>query len=95
MVTKRLRRRLASGEERTYIYEVHGEERQSLGIPTSPDHTQWIDATPLLGTRLMMLVIVRFLGLGFNSTGGIITVSVGIVRLLLSSLPPQSGRLGR
>lgn len=72
-----------------------------LGLEeTSPDHIQWIDGTSFLVAGLMMLVIVRFLGLGFNSTslyiiGGIITVGVGIVKLLLYSLPRKSGRLGR
>jgi Holliday junction resolvasome RuvABC ATP-dependent DNA helicase subunit len=64
------------------------------------DHTQWIDGTPLLIGGLMLFMILRFLGLGFNNTslyliGGMLTVTVGIVRLMIYSLPRQSGRLGR
>lgn len=72
-----------------------------LGLDdTNPDHQQWIDGTPFLLAGLMLLVIVRFIGLGFNSTslyliGGILTVSVGVVRLLVYSLPRKSQRLGR
>lgn len=72
-----------------------------LGLePTSPDHTQWLEGTMLLLGVLMILVIVRFIGLGFNSQslyliGGIITVVVSVVRLMLYSLPRKSGRLGQ
>ena len=72
-----------------------------LGLDgNAPDHTQWIDGTPLLIAGLMCFMILRFLGLGFNNTslyllGGMITVAVGIVRLMIYSLPRQSGRLGR
>jgi hypothetical protein len=64
------------------------------------DHTQWIDGTPLLIAGLMCFMILRFLGLGFNNTslyllGGILTVAVGVVRLMIYSLPRQSGRLGQ
>ena len=64
------------------------------------DHTQWIDGTPLLIAVLMCFMILRFLGLGFNNTslyliGGILTVAVGMVRLMIYSLPRQSNRLGR
>ena len=64
------------------------------------DHTQWIDGTPFLIAGLMCLVIIRFIGLGFNSTslyliGGIMTVAIGIIRILIYSLPRKSGRLGR
>ncbi|PSF33909.1 9-O-acetyl-N-acetylneuraminate esterase [Aphanothece hegewaldii CCALA 016] len=64
------------------------------------DHTQWIDGTPLLIAVLMCFMILRFLGLGFNNTslyllGGILTVAIGIVRLMIYSLPRQSNRLGR
>jgi GTPase SAR1 family protein len=64
------------------------------------DHTQWIDGTPLLIGGLMGFMILRFLGLGFNNTslyliGGILSVAVGVVRLMIYSLPRQSGRLGR
>lgn len=72
-----------------------------LGLDaTHPDHTQWIDGTPLVLAGLMLLVIIRFLGLGFNSTslyliGGMITVGVGVARVLIYSLPRKSGRLGQ
>lgn len=66
----------------------------------SHDHAQWIDGTPFLMAALMCLVIVRFIGLGFNSTslyllGGILTVAVGVIRILIYSLPRQSRRLGQ
>lgn len=72
-----------------------------LGIDTQAlDHTQWIDGTPFLVAGLMLCVIVRFIGLGFDSTslyllGGILTVAVGVVRILIYSLPRRSGRLGQ
>lgn len=72
-----------------------------LGVEAeNADHTQWIDGTSLLIAALTLLVIVRFLGLGFNSTslyliGGILTVAVAVVRILLYSLPRKSGRLGK
>ena len=72
-----------------------------LGLDgNAPDHTQWIDGTPLLIAGLMCFMILRFLGLGFNNTslyllGGMITVAVGVVRLMIYSLPRQSGRLGQ
>jgi hypothetical protein len=72
-----------------------------LGLDgNAPDHTQWIDGTPLLIAGLMCFMILRFLGLGFNNTslyllGGILTVAVGVVRLMIYSLPRQSGRLGQ
>lgn len=76
-------------------------KEEYLGLEdTAPDHTQWIDLTPLIIATLMCLVLVRFLGLGFNSTslyllGGILTVVVGVVRLLLYSLPRSKGKLGK
>lgn len=65
-----------------------------------PDHTQWFDITPILICCLMLLVITRFIGLGFNSTtlyliGGIMTISVAIIRVLLASLPRSKGKLGQ
>jgi hypothetical protein len=72
-----------------------------LGLDgNAPDHTQWIDGTPLLIAGLMCFMILRFLGLGFNNTslyllGGIMTVAVGIIRIMIYSLPRQSGRLGQ
>lgn len=71
-----------------------------LGLDeTAPDHTQWIDLTPFIVATLMCLVLVRFLGLAFNSTtlylvGGILTVAVAAVRVLLYSLPRSKGKLG-
>lgn len=64
------------------------------------DHTQWIDGTPFLIAGLMCLLIVKFIGRGFNSTslyliGGIMTVAIGVIRILIYSLPRKSGRLGR
>lgn len=64
------------------------------------DHTQWIDGTPLLIAVLMCFMVLRFLGLGFNNTslyllGGILTVAIGIIRLMIYSLPRQSNRLGQ
>jgi hypothetical protein len=64
------------------------------------DHRQYIDGTPFLIAALMCFVIIRFIGLGFNSTslyliGGMITVAIGVVRILLYSLPRKSGRLGQ
>ncbi|MGB7417393.1 MAG: ATP-binding protein [Thermosynechococcaceae cyanobacterium] len=72
-----------------------------LGLDaTNPDHTQWIDGTPFLIAALMILVIIRFIGLGLNSTslyliGGILTIAVGVIRLLVYSLPRKSGKLGQ
>lgn len=72
-----------------------------LGLDdVSPDHTQWIDGTPFLIASLMVLVITRFIGLGLNSTtlyiiGGILTVTVGIVRILFYSMPRKSNKLGQ
>ncbi len=64
------------------------------------DHTQWLDITPYIIAALMCLVLVRFIGLGFNNKslyllGGIITVSVAVVRIILYSLPRSKGRLGQ
>ncbi len=64
------------------------------------DHTQWIDGTPFLIAALMCFMIMRFLGLGFNNTslyllGGIMTVAVGIIRIMIFSLPRQGSRLGQ
>lgn len=64
------------------------------------DHTQWIDGTPLLIAVLMCFMILRFLGLGFNNTslyllGGILTVAIGVIRLMIYSLPRNSNRLGQ
>ena len=71
------------------------EEHIGLDEP-SPDHTQWVDITPFIIAGLMCLIIIRFLGLGFNSitlylVGGILTVIVSVIRLLLYSLPRSKG----
>ena len=71
-----------------------------LGLEGNADHTQYIDGTPFLIATLMVFMILRFLGKGFNNTslyllGGIITVAIGIVRIMLYSLPKKSGRLGQ
>ena len=76
-------------------------KEEYLGLDgTALDHTQWIDGTPLLLAGLTILVIFRFLGLGFNSTslyllGGILTVAVGVIRIMIYSLPRKGGRLGK
>lgn len=75
-------------------------QEEYLGLEdTSPDHTQWIDGTPFLIAGLMVFGIVRVVGIGLNSTsmyliGGILTVCVGILRLIFYSLPRKSSRLG-
>lgn len=72
-----------------------------LGLEdTAPDHQDWIDGTPFLIAGLMVFTVVRLIGLGVNSTslyliGGILTVAVGVFRLVLLSLPRKSGRLGQ
>ncbi|NJK28774.1 MAG: AAA family ATPase [Acaryochloris sp. SU_5_25] len=72
-----------------------------LGLEdVSPDHTQWIDGTPFLIAGVMLFTITRFIGLGLNSTtlyivGGILTVSVGIVRILFYAMPRKSSKLGQ
>lgn len=72
-----------------------------LGIKSQGlDHTQWIDGTPYLMACLMLLVIIRFIGLGLNNTslyllGGVITTIVGVTRILIYSLPRKGSRLGQ
>jgi hypothetical protein len=71
-----------------------------LGLEdTAHDHTQWIDGTPLLIAGLMLFAVLRFVGRGLHSTdlyliGGVMTVAVGIMRLLIMSLPRKSNKLG-
>lgn len=75
-------------------------QEEFLGLEdTAPDHQQWIDGTPYLIAALMVFGIVRVVGIGLNSTsmyliGGILTVCVGILRLIFYSLPKKSTRLG-
>jgi hypothetical protein len=95
---------LATLKERTggnpmLARRVLDEERLGLDA-TAPDHTEWIDGTPLLLAVLLIFSAVRFLGRGLHQTdlyllGGFLAVAVGIVRLLLASLPRQSNRLGK
>ena len=64
------------------------------------DHTQWLDITPFILASLMCLVILRFLGLAFNSQtlyllGGMLTIGIGVIRLLLYNLPRSQGKLGK
>jgi hypothetical protein len=72
-----------------------------LGLEdTAPDHTQWIDGTPLLIAGLMIFAVLRFIGRGLHSTdlyliGGVLTVAIGVMRLLILSLPRQTNRLGK
>lgn len=72
----------------------------SLGMGgDSLDHTQWIDGTPLILAALLCFSVLRFIGRGMQSTdlyliGGIVTVAIGIFRLLLWSLPRKSNKLG-
>ena len=40
-----------------------------LGLePSSPDHTEWIDGTPLLLAAVMVFSVLRYLGRGMHST---------------------------
>jgi hypothetical protein len=70
-----------------------------LGLEvTAPDHTEWIDGTPLLIAVLLVFSVIRFLGRGLHQTdlyvlGGFLAAGIGIVRLLLASLPRKSERL--
>lgn len=72
-----------------------------LGLEvTAPDHTEWIDGTPLLIAVLLVFSVIRFLGRGLHQTdlyilGGFLAVAIGIVRLLLASLPRKSEKLGK
>ena len=75
-------------------------QEEYLGLEdTAPDHTQWIDGTPYLIAGLMVFGMVRVIGIGLNSTslyliGGVLTVFVGILRIIFYSLPKKSARLG-
>jgi hypothetical protein len=73
---------------------------EHLGLdPTAPDHTEWIDGTPMLIAALLCFTVLRYLGRGLHSSdlylvGGALAVAVGIVRVLLYSLPRKSSKLG-
>jgi hypothetical protein len=73
---------------------------EHLGLEdTSPDHSEWIDGTPLLIAGLLIFTVLRFIGTSMHSTdlyllGGVLTVTVGIVRVLIFSLPRPSQRIG-
>ena len=74
-------------------------DEERLGA-TAPDHTEWIDGTPLLLAVLLLGSVVRFRGRGLHQTdlyllGGFLAVAVSIARLLLASLPRPSNRLGK
>lgn len=75
-------------------------QEEYLGLDdTAPDHTQWIDGTPYLIAGLMVFGMVRVIGIGLNSTslyliGGVLSVLVGILRIIFYSLPKKSTRLG-
>lgn len=72
-----------------------------LGLAdTAPDHTEWIDGTPFLVAGLMVFAVLRFIGRGLHQSdlmiiGGVMTVAVAIVRLLIMSLPRKSNKLGK
>jgi AAA domain len=76
-------------------------DEDRLGLDeTAPDHTEWIDGTPLLLAALLLLSAIRFLGRGLHQSdlyvlGGFFALAVGIVRMLLMSLPRKSNRLGK
>lgn len=75
-------------------------QEEYLGLEdTAPDHQQWIDGTPYLIAALMIFGMVRVIGIGLNSTslyliGGVLSVLVGILRIIFYSLPKKSNRLG-
>ena len=95
---------LARLQERTggnpmLAHRVLDEERLGLD-ETAPDHTQWIDGTPLLMAGLLVLSAIRFIGRGLHQTdlyllGGLLALAVGIAWLLLASLPRKSKYLGK
>jgi hypothetical protein len=76
-------------------------DEERLGLEeTAPDHTEWIDGTPLLLAVLLVLSAIRFLGRGLQQTdlyvlGGFLAIALGLARLLLASLPRKSNRLGK
>jgi hypothetical protein len=48
----------------------------------------------------MIFTVLRFIGRGIHSTdlyliGGVLTVAVGVMRLLVLSLPRKSERMGK
>jgi hypothetical protein len=74
---------------------------KQLGLdPTSPDHTEWIDGTPMLIAALLVFTLLRYIGRGMHATdlylvGGLLAVLVGVLRVLLYSLPRKSSKLGQ
>jgi len=74
---------------------------EHLGLDeTAPDHTDWIDGTPLLIAGLMIFAVLRFIGRGLHSTdlyllGGVLTVAVAVMRMLIMSLPRTTNRIGQ
>ncbi len=76
-------------------------DEERLGLDeTAPDHTQWMDGTPLLIAGLLVLSAIRFIGRGLHQTdlyllGGLLAIAAVIARLLLASLPRKSNYLGK
>jgi AAA domain len=74
---------------------------EQLGLDqTAPDHTEWIDGTPLLIAAVMIFSVLRYLGRGMHANdlyliGGLLAVAVGVMRLLLHWLPRKSSKLGQ
>ena len=95
---------LATLQERTggnpmLARRVLDEERLGLDA-TAPDHTEWMDGTPLLLAVLLVFSAIRFLGRGLQQTdlyvlGGFLAIAVALARLLLAALPRKSNRLGK
>jgi hypothetical protein len=73
---------------------------EHLGLDdTAPDHTKWIDGTPLLMAFLLCFALVRVLGRGMHMHdlwmfGMVLSIALGVTRLLMRSLPRQSSKLG-
>lgn len=71
-----------------------------LGLDdTAPDHQKWIDGTPLVMAGLLCFAFIRVLARGLQMRdlwmfGMIISIALGITRLLMRSLPRQSNKLG-
>lgn len=71
-----------------------------LGLDdTAPDHQKWIDGLPLLLAGMLCFAFIRIMARGFQMRdlwmfGMIISIALGITRLLMRSLPKQTNRLG-